>query len=198
LIKAAIFCSGSGSNAESLMDHFKNHPGIRIGLVLVNKAESGALQRAARFGIPAFFFSRKEFSDPSENILNCLEAHDVSFILLAGFLQLVSGSLIKNYPDKILNIHPALLPKFGGEGMYGHFVHEAVKAAGETTTGLTIHLVDEEYDKGKIIFQASCKVENNDSPTDIAARVLKMEHIHYPIVAEYFIKNSTLTNTLKK
>jgi len=117
----------------------------------------------------------------------------ISFILLAGFLQLIPPVLTEHFRSRMLNIHPSLLPSFGGPGMYGHFVHEAVKASGVPETGLTIHLVDEEYDKGKIIFQATCRVEKDDSAADIAGRVLVMEHIHYPLIAEYFIKTTSKT-----
>lgn len=173
------------------MHYFQNHKSILIGALLVNNPHSFALKRAEKYAVPAYYFSRKEFSLPSGPLLECLKSHGISYILLAGFLQLIPAGLLKEYPDRILNIHPALLPAFGGPGMYGHRVHEAVKASGATSSGMTIHLVNEHYDEGKKIFQATCKVDINDSADDIAARVLKLEHIHYSLVAEYFIHNST-------
>jgi phosphoribosylglycinamide formyltransferase-1 len=191
LIKIAIFCSGSGSNAEALMAHFKDHKKIQIALLITNKEDSFARKRAEKFGIPELFFPRKVFSTSPEIVLRTLDEKQVSFVLLAGFLQLVHPSIVAHFPNRILNIHPALLPDFGGEGMYGHHVHEAVKKSGTKITGLSIHVVNSEYDKGKIIFQARCPVEIDDSPDDIAARVLRMEHRHYPLIAEYFIQNSS-------
>ena len=195
MIQVAIFCSGSGSNAEALMTHFQHHQSIRIAAVLVNSQHSFALTRTEKFGVDGQYFSRKTFSENPESVLDFLKDKNISFILLAGFLQLVPEVLIEHFPDRILNIHPALLPSFGGPGMYGHFVHEAVKASGVSETGLTIHMVDAEYDNGKIIFQATCRVEKDDSPSDIAARVLVMEHIHYPLVAEYFIQTTSKNDT---
>ena len=192
MINVAIFCSGSGSNAEALMAHFQEHETIRVALVVTNKIDAFARTRAEKFGVPSVFLSRKTFAEHPESVLETLETHQISFVLLAGFLQIIPPLLVDSFTDRILNIHPALLPKFGGEGMYGHFVHEAVVAAGETESGITIHFVNKEYDKGKIIFQAQCPVEKENSPTDIAARVLKLEHHHYPIVAEFIIQNSGL------
>ena len=177
------------------MAHFQHHQSIRVAAVVVNSQHSFALTRAEKFGVEGRYFARKTFSENPESVLGFLKDKNISFILLAGFLQLVPEVLIQHFPDRILNIHPALLPSFGGTGMYGHFVHEAVKASGVSETGLTIHLVDAEYDKGKIIFQATCRVEKDDSPSDIAARVLVMEHIHYPLVAEYFIQTTSKNDT---
>ena len=191
MTNVAIFCSGSGSNAEALMAHFENHKSIRIALLITNKSDAFALKRAEKFGVITVFFSRNEFNKNPENIVSRLKDENINFVLLAGFLQLIPEELIDQFPDRILNIHPALLPEFGGAGMYGHHVHEAVKEAGKLVSGLTIHLVNKEYDKGKIIFQARCRVDNHDSADDIAARILKMEHAHYPLIAEYFINTST-------
>ncbi|HOY94642.1 MAG TPA: phosphoribosylglycinamide formyltransferase [Catalimonadaceae bacterium] len=191
MIQIAIFCSGSGSNAEALMAHFHHHRSIQVAALVVNNPRSYAINRAEKFGVEGQYFSRNTFVESPDVILQYLKDKNISFILLAGFLQLIPEVLISNFPDRILNIHPALLPSFGGPGMYGHFVHEAVKSAGVSETGLTIHLVDEEYDKGKIIFQATCRVEKDDSAADIAARVLVMEHIHYPLVAEYVIQTTS-------
>lgn len=173
------------------MAHFQHHRTIRVAAVVVNNPRSYALTRAEKFGVEGQYFSRKTFAESPDVILNYLKDKNISFILLAGFLQLIPEVLIANFSDRILNIHPALLPCFGGPGMYGHFVHEAVKSAGVSETGLTIHLVDAEYDKGKIIFQATCRVEKDDSAADIADRVLVMEHIHYPLVAEYVIQTTS-------
>lgn len=187
MTRVAIFCSGSGSNAEALMQYFHNHSQISIVLVVVNRPDALAQERASRFGIPSLYLSRQMFSNQPEEVLAALLQRDIRFILLAGFLQKIHPFLIDAFPEGILNIHPSLLPDFGGKGMYGTHVHEAVLASGKTETGLTIHKVDSEYDHGKIIFQARCRVEKDDSPSDIATRVLAMEHSFYPVVAEQVI-----------
>lgn len=188
MIRIAIFCSGSGSNAEALMQHFKGHSSIGVALLLSNNPEAGALERARRFFVPTETVPRSWFSKDDPALTELLHRYAIDVILLAGFLQRIPESLVAAFPERILNIHPALLPDFGGKGMYGHHVHEAVKAAGKTQTGLTIHLVNGQYDEGKILFQARCPVEIHDSPSHIAARVLEMEHRFYPLVAEQFIE----------
>jgi phosphoribosylglycinamide formyltransferase 1 len=184
--RIAIFASGNGSNAEAIVHYFKNHSTITVGLVLSNNAGAFVLERAKNSNIPAKSFSREEYKQPG-TVLQYLSDEKITHIVLAGFLWLVPDYLIKFYPDKIINIHPALLPKFGGKGMYGNRVHEAVKLAGEKETGITIHLVNEHYDDGRVLFQKSCPVEINHSAADIAKCVLALEHKHYPEVIEKWI-----------
>ena len=183
--RIAIFASGSGSNAEKIIQHFANHPSIEVAVVLSNKADAFVLERAKKFSIPSEVFNREEFRDPS--FPEVLHKYQVTHIVLAGFLWLIPDYLVKNYPDRIVNIHPALLPKYGGKGMYGARVHEAVKLAGETETGITIHLVNEHYDEGAVLFQASCPIGSEYSPDEIANCVHALEHKHYPEVIEKWI-----------
>lgn len=185
--KLALFCSGSGSNAESLMSWFQDHPDIRVTLMVYNRKDSGAKMRADKFGVPAIYLPNADFISETGKASEALNAFEIDFILLAGFLALLPGWLVSCFRDRILNIHPALLPDFGGKGMFGRNVHGAVKKSGITETGMSIHLVNEKYDEGKILFQATCPVWESDSETDIATRVLKLEHLHYPLVAEQFI-----------
>lgn len=184
--RLAIFASGNGSNAEAIIQYFKNHPSIKVALVLSNNPDAFVLQRAKNAGIRAITFTREEYRQPGK-LVHELSLENITHIVLAGFLWLVPDYLIKLYPDRIVNIHPALLPKFGGKGMYGSRVHEAVKLAGETETGITIHLVNEHYDDGRILFQASCPVEASHSASDIAKCVLALEHKHYPQVIESWV-----------
>jgi phosphoribosylglycinamide formyltransferase-1 len=186
--RIAIFASGSGSNAEEIIKHFKNHNTIEVSLLLSNNPQAYALERAKKFNIPAYAFTRPDFKE-STIILDWLKEHGITHIVLAGFLWLIPEYLIKTFPDRIINIHPALLPKFGGKGMYGMNVHEAVKTSAETETGITIHLVNEHYDKGRILFQGKCPVESSYTPQQIAACVHKLEYEHYPIVIEQWISN---------
>ncbi|HMV08228.1 MAG TPA: phosphoribosylglycinamide formyltransferase [Cyclobacteriaceae bacterium] len=184
--RIAIFASGSGTNAEEILAYFQYHPSIEVKLLLSNNPQAQALQRAERFRVKTHTFSKAQFRDSYE-VLNWLKAERVTHIVLAGFMWLVPDYLIHAYPGKIINIHPALLPKFGGKGMYGKFVHEAVKAAGEAETGITIHEVNEHYDEGNIVFQATCGVDETDTPDSIALKVQKLEHMHYPKVIEQWI-----------
>lgn len=185
--RIAIFASGSGSNAEEILAHFDHHPSIDVVLLLSNNPTAFALTRAAKFNVPTKVFTKEIFKD-SAIVLDWLHEKEVTHIVLAGFLWLVPSYLTQNFPGKIINIHPALLPKFGGKGMYGMRVHEAIKSAGEKETGITIHLVDEKYDEGKILFQASCPVVETDTPEQIADNVHALEHTHYPKVIEQWIQ----------
>jgi len=182
----AIFASGGGSNALKIIEHFKDSSVGRVALVVSNKRNAGVLAIAEAYGIPTHIIERQGFYETKE-ILKVLKAHQIEFVVLAGFLWLVPAYLVKAFPRRILNIHPALLPKFGGKGMYGHHVHEAVKAAGETETGMTIHFVNEHYDDGDIVFQARCPVAKEDSPEDIARNVLTLEHRFFPEIIEKVI-----------
>lgn len=184
--RIAIFASGSGSNAEEIMKFFQDHPTISIATLLSNNVNAYALERAEKYGVPTRVFNREEYNDGAV-ILNWLTEHDVTHIVLAGFLWLIPSYLITAYPDRIINIHPALLPLFGGKGMYGMKVHQAVKNAGSTETGITIHLVNDRYDDGRIIFQGKCGIDQDCSPEEIAKRVHALEHEHYPRVIEKWI-----------
>lgn len=184
--KVAVLASGSGSNAEEIFKYFKKHPSVEVRLLLSNKQDAFALQRAHNHGIKTVVFNRAEFLDGA-GIRKHLENEDITHLVLAGFLWLIPDYLLKLYPDRIVNIHPALLPKYGGKGMYGSKVHEAVKAARDVETGITIHLVNERYDEGKILFQGRCPITENDSPDEIAQCVHKLEHEHYPKVIEKWI-----------
>ena len=181
LLRLAIFASGAGSNARQIIEFFRSSPERKVVLIVSNKRQAGVLDIAREHGIPTYVIDRQAFYETQE-VLSALREHQVDFIALAGFLWLIPTYLIQAFPRKIVNIHPALLPKFGGQGMYGLHVHTAVKAAGETETGMTIHLVDDHYDAGDIVFQARCPVGPEDTPTDIAQRVLVLEHAHYPII----------------
>ena len=160
--RLAIFASGSGTNAEEIMKRFQHHASIEVVLLLSNNAQAYALERAKKFNIPTKVFNRSIFRE-SEEVLIWLKEKNVTHIVLAGFMWLVPDYLTKSFSGKIINIHPALLPKFGGKGMYGMHVHEAVKAAGEKETGITIHEVNERYDEGEILFQATCVVDKSDT-----------------------------------
>ncbi|MFM8370775.1 MAG: phosphoribosylglycinamide formyltransferase [Bacteroidota bacterium] len=184
----AIFASGSGSNARKIMEYFQSSGVGRVVVVVCNRKNAGVIGIAAEFGVPVQMIDRNLFYE-SEQLLDVLENYSTDFIALAGFLWLIPGYLIKAYPDRIVNIHPALLPKYGGHGMYGHHVHEAVKAAGEQESGPTIHYVNEHYDEGDIIFQTSCQLSPEDTPDDIARKVLALEHKYYPRIIEEVLLN---------
>lgn len=184
----AIFASGSGTNAEAIMEHFAHSTSARVALLLSNRADAFALKRAERFGVPTTVFTREEFRDPAGKVARLLKEHQIGFIVLAGFLWLVPDYLTSAYAGRIVNIHPALLPKFGGKGMYGHHVHEAVLAAGESQSGITIHLVNERYDSGDILFQATVPVTPDDTPDSLAEKIHILEHRHFPTVIEQTIQ----------
>ena len=179
----AIFASGSGSNAENIIRYFQKNDSALVSLVLSNKSDAYVLERAHRLGVPCNVFTKEDWIAGDE-ILAVLQEYRIDFIVLAGFLVRVPDLLLHAYPDKIINIHPALLPKFGGKGMYGDKVHQAVVSAGEKETGITIHYINEHYDEGAIIFQASCPVLPSDTPDEVAAKVHALEYAHYPHVIE--------------
>ena len=182
----AIFASGSGTNAENLIQYFHDSDEITIKLLLSNKKDAFVLERARKHGIESINFSREDFYG-SRQILNVLKEHQVDYLVLAGFLWLIPEYILDAFPNRILNIHPALLPKYGGKGMYGMHVHREVIKQGETHSGISIHLVNKEYDKGKILFQATVPVSRNDTPDDLAQKVHELEYEHYPRVVEAFI-----------
>ena len=186
MVNIAIFASGSGSNAENIVRYFKSHPSISVSLISTNKADAFVIERARKLDIPSMVFSKKEMNE-TNLVLNLLKENKIDWIILAGFLLKVPDNIIAAFPDRILNIHPALLPKYGGKGMYGSRVHEAVVAAGEKESGITIHLVNDHYDEGQIVFQASCPVLASDSADDVAAKVHALEYEHFPRVIEDII-----------
>jgi phosphoribosylglycinamide formyltransferase 1 len=184
--RLAIFISGSGSNAEEIFSHFRNHPSVKVEMVLSNNPDAYGLERARKFSIPSSVFKREQFRESGE-VLQWLQDAGITHIVLAGFLWLVPSYLIKAFPHRIINIHPALLPRFGGKGMYGMKVHEAVKASADAQSGITIHEVDEKYDEGRTLFQAFCEIDPLDTPKEIAEKVQRLEHLHYPRVIEKWV-----------
>jgi phosphoribosylglycinamide formyltransferase-1 len=183
----AIFASGGGSNALKIIEYFKGAANRNIVLVVSNKQEAGVLDIARAHQIPTLLTNRHLFYDTPQ-IQEACAAGSVDLIVLAGFLWLIPPGLVQAYPGRIINIHPALLPAFGGKGMFGMHVHEAVKSAGVAETGMTIHFVNAQYDEGDTIFQARCAVDPTDTPADIARKVLVLEHRHYPEVIEHICR----------
>ena len=179
----AIFASGAGSNAQKIIDHFRNHSFIKVSLIVCNKPGAGVLAIAGKENIPSILIDKEKFFRGDAYVPE-LRERDISFIVLAGFLWKIPSALTKAFPGKIINIHPALLPKYGGKGMYGRFVHEAVIAAGDKESGITIHYVDEIYDHGKIIFQDKCIVLPTDTPDTLAQKIHELEHKNFPAVIE--------------
>jgi len=190
--RIAIFASGSGTNAQKIMEYFQDHPLISVRLILSNNPDAYVLTRARKFHIPTLEFSRSELYK-SSHILDILSVQEIDYIVLAGFLWLIPTYILKTYPNRIVNIHPALLPRYGGKGMYGKRVHETVIAAGEKESGISIHYVNENYDEGQIIFQAKCPVEPGDTPETLANRIHELEHKHYPEVIEKVVLDDWMT-----
>jgi phosphoribosylglycinamide formyltransferase-1 len=182
----AILASGGGSNAEKICTYFSAHPSIQVGLVICNRKAAGVFHVAAENNIESVYLPKDKWSEVNE-VLALLKNRNISHIVLAGFLLHIPEALIKAYPGRIINIHPSLLPRHGGKGMYGHHVHEAVKNAGERISGMTIHEVNAHYDEGRIIFQKEVALSEADTPEDIASKVLKLEHAHYSKVIEKWI-----------
>jgi phosphoribosylglycinamide formyltransferase-1 len=181
MIKIAIFASGSGSNAERIVEFFNAKDEIEVSLILTNNPTAGVIDRAQRLNIPVVIFNKKVFSK-TDKIVEMLQLQSIDWVILAGFLWLVPKNLIKTFENRIINIHPALLPKYGGKGMWGHHVHEAVVANKEVETGITIHYVNENYDEGKIIFQAKCAVTETDSAEEVAQKIHLLEYQYFPEV----------------
>lgn len=181
--RIAIFASGAGSNAQKIIDYFKDHPSIRVALIVCNKAGAGVLEIAKNHQIRVLMLEKERFFR-GDAFLPELKEAGIDYIVLAGFLWKVPSALVAAFPSRIINIHPALLPKYGGKGMYGNFVHEAVIAAKDPESGISIHFVDEQYDHGGTIFQAVCPVEPDDTPQTLAARIHQLEHAHFAPVIE--------------
>jgi phosphoribosylglycinamide formyltransferase-1 len=184
--RIAILASGSGSNAENIALYFNENPQVKIVSILSNNPKAFVVTRAKKLGIPSFIFSKSDFN-ATNIVLDYLEKMDVDFIVLAGFLLLLPENLIKKYPDRIINIHPALLPKYGGKGMYGMNVHRAVIENKEKESGITIHKVSEKYDEGEVIFQAKCEVLHTDTAEDVAQKIHRLEYEHFPKVIEQLL-----------
>jgi phosphoribosylglycinamide formyltransferase-1 len=179
----AVFASGSGTNAENIIKYFSNQNTARVSLVLSNKRQALVLKRAEALNIRTLFFEHKEFY-VSGKVLRYLTLYKIDFIVLAGFLWLVPESILEQYPGRIINIHPALLPAYGGKGMYGDAVHKAVIANHDKESGITVHYVNKHYDKGDIIFQKRCKVAKDETPESLAEKVHALEYAHFPKVIE--------------
>lgn len=177
--KIAIFASGNGSNAAQLIKHFKNHPNIQVGLIISSSSKAPVVKIAEENNIP-FSVVNKSLLSNNSYMVSLLNLYDIDFIVLAGFLMLIPPFLVKQFDQKMINIHPALLPKYGGKGMYGMAVHQAVISAGDTESGITIHYVNEMYDRGKIIFQTTCKIDRKDNAEKLAKKVQELEHKHLP------------------
>ncbi len=184
--RLALFCSGAGSNARRLMERFAHHPEIEVACLLCNRTDAGALAHAAEFGVPSLTFTRTDFQ-PGGPVEGFLHDHGVNCVVLAGFLWLVPQWLIRAYSHKVINVHPALLPRFGGKGMYGHFVHEAVSEAGTNETGITVHLADEEFDRGTILLQARVGIRPGESPAQIEAAVRRLELENFGLAIELYL-----------
>lgn len=189
MIKIAIFASGSGTNAENLVNYFKDSEKIKVSLILTNNAKAGVLTRAQKLNVPALVFGKQTFNTGDE-LIKILKDNGVDWLILAGFLWLIPHKFIKAFPDKIINIHPALLPKYGGKGMWGHHVHNAVIDSKESESGITIHYVNEKYDEGKIIYQAKCPISPEDTAQSLAEKVHQLEYFYFPKIVEQEILSS--------
>lgn len=188
--RIAIFASGAGSNAKVLIDYFKDHSTIKIALIVCNQPKAGIVNIAKKEKIPLLLINKKIFEEDGYN--SPLQEHGITHIILAGFLLKIPKSLIQLYANKIINIHPALLPKYGGKGMYGNAVHQAVINAKEKKSGITIHFVDENYDTGKTIFQITCKVDPDDNPESLAKKIHQLEHAYYSKKIEAVLMNESI------
>lgn len=184
--KIALFASGNGSNAENIITYFSEKNNVEVALILTNNANAYVVERAKNHHIPCLVFPSKELKE-TDFVLDKLCEYHIDFIVLAGFLLMIPKKIIDRYPGKIINIHPALLPKYGGKGMYGDIVHKAVRASGDTETGISIHFVNEKYDEGAIIFQAKCPVNPDDTPDTIAQKVHQLEYRYFPEIIERVI-----------
>lgn len=183
----SIFASGSGTNAENIMNYAEHNDTFSVNLLLSNKKDAYALKRAENKGIPTYVFGRKEFYD-TYRVVHLLQERRTNLIVLAGFLWLVPEHLVEAFPNRIVNLHPALLPKYGGKGMYGMKVHETVLQNRDKETGITIHYVNNQYDQGEVIFQARCPVEKNDNPESLADKVHQLEYKYYPLIIEKLLE----------
>jgi phosphoribosylglycinamide formyltransferase-1 len=193
-VRVAILASGAGSNAQNLIDHFRLHPFIHVALLAGNNPAAGVWQIAEKEKMASLLFEKERFFR-GDHYLSVLTHHQIDFIILAGFLWKIPSGLVRSFPRRMINIHPALLPKFGGKGMYGRHVHEAVIAASETESGISIHYVDELYDHGQILLQAKYMVKPTDTPDDLATAIHRLEHRHFPALAELIINLQNFVKT---
>lgn len=182
----AIFASGSGSNAQRIMEHFETNTHINVSVIICNNPNAKVIERAAKFNVPVELINKHDFTQ-TQKVVNMLQGHHIDLVVLAGFLWLIPGNLIEAFPNKIINLHPALLPNYGGKGMYGMNVHHAVITNKESQSGITIHYVNAQYDEGEIIAQFTCEIENGDTPEDLAKKIHILEHQNFPNVIEKVI-----------
>jgi formyltetrahydrofolate-dependent phosphoribosylglycinamide formyltransferase len=192
-INLAIFASGAGSNAQKIIDHFRNSNSVKIALIVCNKKKAGVLQIAEKENIPSLVIEKEKFFS-GNGYLDELASEKIGFIVLAGFLWKVPEALIRAFPKRIINIHPALLPGYGGQGMYGNHVHEAIISAQDKESGITIHYVDEHYDNGDIILQVKCPILDDDTPASLANRIHELEYANYPVVIEDLVRRLQATS----
>lgn len=186
MVRIAILASGSGTNAQRLMEHFSASALAEIALIGCDKPGAGVVERAWRMGVPTYLFDAAALRQGE--LQGELERAGIGLVVLAGFLRLIPVAMVQAWRDRIINIHPSLLPRHGGKGMYGHRVHQAVLAAGDQESGITIHLVNERYDEGRVLFQAKCPVLPEDTPDTLAQRIHGLEHAHYPAVVEQYLR----------
>lgn len=186
--KIAIFASGTGSNAVNLTRYFSDKNDAKVALLISDNPAAPVLKKIEQMGVPSEVVTKEQFQN-ADYMLSLFKKHDISFIILAGFLKMLPLYMVEAYENRIINIHPSLLPKYGGKGMYGMRVHEAVIAAGDDISGITIHYVNPHYDEGKIIFQATCPVLPNDTPEEVARKVHELEYEHFPKVAEKLLSS---------
>ncbi|MCI4668111.1 MAG: phosphoribosylglycinamide formyltransferase [Bacteroidia bacterium] len=182
-IRLAIFASGGGSNAGKIVEHFKNHPNVIVSLFVTHNPASGVIEMGKACLCPVILISKKQVRS-GEYLTNILKLHEIDLVVLAGYIKYIPTQLVQAFPNRILNIHPSLLPSYGGKGMYGMNVHRAVKASGDSKSGMSIHLVNEKYDEGELIFQAEVSLVDSWTAEEIQQAVLKLEHEHYPRVIE--------------
>jgi phosphoribosylglycinamide formyltransferase 1 len=194
MTKIAVFASGSGTNAQRIAEFFNGHPSISVDIIFTNNKDAFVIERAKLLNIPYIIFNRKDFCE-NGSVMAELKNRRIDFIVLAGFLWLVPNDIIRAYQGRMVNIHPALLPAYGGKGMYGAFVHEAVVANKEKISGITIHLVNDHYDSGDIIFQARCEVSTSDTTDSLAAKIHALEYEHFPKIIEEVIRKNQVSGT---
>ena len=190
-IQLAILASGNGTNAQQISEYFANRNDINVNVIIYNKRNAYVATRAHNLGIDAQYFGRRDFFE-SDHVLNFMKERHIDYVILAGFLLLVPANLLEAFPNRIINIHPALLPHYGGKGMYGHHVHEAVIANHEPVSGITIHIVDKDYDKGTTLFQARCLLNSSDTADTLAAKIHLLEKEYFPRVIEAAVLNSPM------
>ncbi len=189
--KIAIFASGSGTNAENLINYFKEKSSFaKIVFVLTNNKNAGVINRCKKLAVPVFVLNNSHFEN-GDLLIQLLKKNEIDWIVLAGFLRKINSNLITTFPNRIINIHPALLPKFGGKGMFGHHVHNAVVSSSEKESGITIHFVNENYDEGAVIFQAKCFLEPDETATALASKIHELEQLHFPKVLEQLLQKNS-------